>query len=252
MTENPNTMRQDSTFFLFKGNLQNGWDPAGCIWLPAVGSSSRQDLSMSQQSTFCSLAPTWWAVQSTFWFWAPSQAEKLNQSAPQGEFSLILTIMSFLKHAKMLVQDFSFQLWMLEKAGERSAYSGKHSCAQQNIFSWSSITVYFMNQRIRHNFWSDDSWRWKDCSGRGLYADTSECNIMLLVFCLFRGLAPYTCSYLLKKLSHVPHTSSYWVASMPSSASVHAAVTVLSGAELRASHPSTASPSTSLPAKTPK
>lgn len=58
---------------------------------------------------------------------------------------------------------------------------------------------------------------------RGLYADTSEYNLKLLVFCLFWGLAPFTFSYLLKNISHIPQISSYWEARMPSNASVHAA-----------------------------
>nr|XP_038030871.1 receptor-type tyrosine-protein kinase FLT3 isoform X2 [Anas platyrhynchos] len=41
---------------------------------------------------------------------------------------------------------------MLDKASAWSAYSGKHSHAQQNVFSLSSLTMDFMDQRIRHLF----------------------------------------------------------------------------------------------------
>lgn len=84
------------------------------------------------------------------------------------------------------------QLWMLDKASVWSAYSGKHSHAQQNIFSLSSLTMDFMDQRIRHLFEEMIPEGEGIALGEGYFPQNATLNYWC--FISFLGLAPFAFS----------------------------------------------------------
>lgn len=87
------SVRWASTLLLFKENPRNAWDPAISRFCP---SPSNTPASLWQTS--------WQTFQSKFRRRAPPLAGRWNQWAPQEESSLILTVVSFPKHAKTWVQ----------------------------------------------------------------------------------------------------------------------------------------------------
>lgn len=82
-----------STLLLLKENPRCAWDPAVCRICP-----SPNNTPVSHWQT------SWQTFQSKFRRWALPLAWRWNQWAPQGESSLILTTVYFLKHAKTWVQ----------------------------------------------------------------------------------------------------------------------------------------------------
>lgn len=210
-----------------------------------LGPSSWQDVSISQQYTRCFPAPQLMSTAKHVWAPSPAAGRKVKSMSTPGGIKFDPDCNLFHEACRNLSAS---QLWTLDEASTWSAYSGKHSRAQQNIFSWSSLTMDLMDQRLRHLFGSDDSWKWRDCSG--LFS--TKCNLKLLVFYFFWGLAPFAFS-----LSSPENSSAYPTLQLSSSQSlpggtlVGAAVTVLNEAELWASCPSAASPSTALPVRAP-
>lgn len=113
-----------------------------CVW-----PSHLQDLFYFQQYTDFSPTKQLTNIPEQVQALSPATGRKVkSMSTPGGiKFDLV----SFSKHAKTWVQA-GYECWIRPVHGLLS--QGK-CWAQQATYSWSSITIYFMDQKIRYHFW---------------------------------------------------------------------------------------------------
>lgn len=140
MLKNPSQDTQVSVTSLWQRTrkTQDGPEEAGT-----------QQLSTSQQYTRCFPAPRLMSTAKHVQALSPATSRKVKSMSTPGGIKFDPDCNLFHEACRNLGAS---QLWMLDKASVWSAYSGKHSHAQQNIFSLSSLTMDFMDQRIRHLF----------------------------------------------------------------------------------------------------
>lgn len=118
----------------FRGEPRNVWDPATCR---ICSTHSKLDFSPTKQLT---------NIPEQVKALSPATGRKVkSMSTPGGtKFDLV----SFPKHAKTWVQA-GCEYWIRPV---HCLLTQGNCCAQQTTYSWSSITIYFLDQKISYQF----------------------------------------------------------------------------------------------------
>lgn len=195
---------------------------------------------------------------------SPATGRKVKSMSTPGGIKFDPDYSLFSKHTKIWVQA-GCECCIRPVPG---LFTQGNSHTWQNVCSWSSITLNFMDQKIRCHFWHEDSWRWKDCVGKELFSDGSKCNLKLWVVYIFWGLVPFAFPpFFSRKFQRLPifqptekledAQSAAWLPGPPPCLcpAVRGCVLLwllsggrfVSGAELWAPHPSASSASRALP-----
>lgn len=202
LLKNPSQNMQMSITFLWRRSRKI-WDgPAHFCFLrrtqKCLGLCCLQDLSISQQYTIFSPTNQLTNIPEHVQAPSPATGRKVKSMSTPGRIKFDPDYNLFPETCKNLGAS---QLWMLGKASTWSAYSGKQSCPAEHIFV--VIHHHSTDQKLRYYFWSENSWRWKDCEEKGLFSSGSKYNLRLQVFDFFWGLSPLA-SPLFRKFLKLP------------------------------------------------